>query len=189
MKSKPRTLRWGSDEAFEAEMGARKARAEASYEARKRAYLSQDRPHTSPTSTAAPEGKPGASEGSEGAGDGYNWPPFARRKPYPARSRLLHLSRETNYVGVNQQQYHSVRGEKYGFFTVVNEAFFDSGPTVCVSDIRRTVRRERRVEAGVGGPGGGREPACGMFRRGGVLSRCAQKCFMPTGQAKVMEVV
>lgn len=53
------------------------------------------------------------------------------RKFYRTRSRTLQTpEREVNHVGMNQQRLHSVHGEKYGFFTVVNEAFFENGPTV-----------------------------------------------------------
>lgn len=33
-------------------------------------------------------------------------------------------------MGENQQKRHVVRGEKYGFYTVSNDAYFDSGPAV-----------------------------------------------------------
>lgn len=120
--------RWGSEEAFEAEMARRKSKAESSYEARKRAY---DQRATASTSSALP-GQVAPNNDAQSPGD---------RLPYPSRPRILDLGNAKNYVGVNQQKHNRIRGEKYGFFTVVNEAFFDSGPKASVAT--RTVQTAR----------------------------------------------
>lgn len=101
-------------------MGARKAKAEASHEARKKAFNDQAR------------GPAGASAGSPPPNGQNAGEPSALGKPQqiPSRPRILGLQKKTNLVGVHQQEYHVVRGEKYGLYTVVNDNFFDTGPTV-----------------------------------------------------------
>lgn len=109
-------MRWGSEGAFEREMDTRKAKADASYQTRVQAFKAakeNDNDGEASRSTSLPT---------------EELPSQANR--HPNRPRILGLSGETNFVGVNQQEYHSVRGEKYGYFRVVNDAFFDAGPTV-----------------------------------------------------------
>lgn len=133
--------RWGSYEAFELEMSIRKAKAEASYEPRKQAFHDQ---------------APGAAEDSAGSvppnGEETSGHHQAADKPRraPSRPRILGVENETNLVGVNQQERHVIGGEKYGFYTVVNDAYFDRGPTVSIflsvrvsSDGRGRVDAER----------------------------------------------
>lgn len=48
---------------------------------------------------------------------------------------MLGLRNKTNDVRVNQQTFHAVHKETYGFFTVVNDAYFDMGPTVGVCSL------------------------------------------------------
>lgn len=103
------------------ELARRKAKAESSYETRKRAYDQQATTASSPSSGGGVEKGQMVTEDAPG-----------KRLAYPSRPRILNLSNETNYVGANQQEYTSVCGEKYGYFTVVNDAFFDSGPKASV---------------------------------------------------------
>lgn len=100
-------------------MDARKARAEASFETRKQA--AKDQAH------GPADASPGSIT-SNVASSGQQ----AQQKPRRAPScpRILGLDKQINYVGANQKKDYGVRGEKYGFFTVVNDAYFDSGPTV-----------------------------------------------------------
>eukprot|EP00903_Cladosiphon_okamuranus_P014568 g13511.t2 len=113
--------RWGSEDAFEQEMRTRTAKAEAAYEARKKAFTSQS------PGPAMESARPLVSR-SESTGH--------QDKPrrFPSRPRILNLEHETNFVGENQQKNHTVCGEKYGFFTVVNDFYFDGGPTVVVEE-------------------------------------------------------
>lgn len=105
--------RWGSEEAFENEMSAKKADAEAAYDALKQAFNDQ----------------------AEGPVDDSAGPPSAngenpRRLPPPPR--ILGLGNEMNHVGVAQEILAGLLGEEFGFYTVVNDAYFDGGPTVRV---------------------------------------------------------
>lgn len=105
-------------------MSARKAKAEATYETRKQAFNDQARgPTDDPTRSMPPNG-----------GNGGQNKVADKPRRSPSRPRILGLDNETNYVGENQQKSHGVTGEKYGFYTVVNDAFFDRGPTV--SEVR-----------------------------------------------------
>lgn len=101
--------RWGSEEAFNDEMSARKANAEASYEASKQTFNDRE---------------------SKTANGPAGSPPPDGESSVPSRPHIFGLGHETNLVGVKQQEDHVVRGEKYGFYTVVNNNFFDAGPTV-----------------------------------------------------------
>ena len=114
------TSRWGSEEALQGEISARKAKAEASHAAREQVTKDEarrpaDAPPGSPTPNAT-----------------YKVQHQVSRKPLraPSRLRMLGLETETNCVGANQQTTLVLGGEKYGFFTVVNDAYFDRGPTV-----------------------------------------------------------
>lgn len=123
----PTNHRWGSEEAFETVLRQRKAKAETSYEARRQAYAAQQAQQAhAPALTVATD-----TTGRDYAIDhGHQHATPASRRPCPTYPRILNLGKETNYVGVNQQQFHAVTGEKYGYFTVVNDGFFDSGPKV-----------------------------------------------------------
>lgn len=98
-------------------MRARKSTADSLYEARKQAFndLTLESAGFSPPN--------GEREGQPQAVD--------KPRRAPARPRVFGLANERNIVGMDQQEErHSVRREKYGFFTVVNDAYFDTGPTV-----------------------------------------------------------
>ncbi|CAM9553625.1 unnamed protein product [Pylaiella littoralis] len=115
--------RWGTEEAFKREMDARKAKAEASYQTRVQAFNAAKRNENNKTSTSASPSAGGPTSQSKSV------------NRHPNRPRILSLSDQTNFVGVNQQEYHTVRGEKYGYFRVVNDAFFDAGPTIVISSM------------------------------------------------------
>ncbi|CAN0320383.1 unnamed protein product, partial [Ectocarpus sp. 4 AP-2014] len=126
------TLRWGSEEAFQAEMSARKVKAEAAHRARVAAY------EAAQESMAGRAPPPRDAVGEEDSTSTSTSPsaepsPHEKPKPYPSAPRICGLSDETNFVGANQQEYHGVRGEKYGFYLIVNDAFFDAGPTIAIS--------------------------------------------------------
>lgn len=70
----------------------------------------------------------GDDRGSDITGDDRGQTPEPRKRVYPSHSRLLRLKHEANRVGENQQKTRAVRGEKYGHFQVVNDAFFGCGP-------------------------------------------------------------
>ncbi|CAM9435197.1 unnamed protein product [Ectocarpus fasciculatus] len=120
--------RWGSEEAFQAEMSARKVKAEAAHQARVAAYeASQQQSMAKSPSLSREEVR---EEDSTSTSPSAEPSPLEKPKRYPSTPRLCRLSRETNYVASNQQEHHGVRGEKYGFYRIVNDAFFDAGPTL-----------------------------------------------------------
>lgn len=51
------------------------------------------------------------------------------------------LACEANDIGVRQQKLHHIEGERYGFFTVINESFFEGGPTVRHIEPRAQLKR------------------------------------------------
>lgn len=112
--------RWGSEEAFEIERGARMAQAEAAYEARKRAFNDQVPAAAMQSASSSPSGESG----------GQDHVSEQTRRRFPSRPRILGVANEKNNVGVLQQRRQVITGEKYGFYTVVNDAYFDRGPTV-----------------------------------------------------------
>ncbi|CAN0154610.1 unnamed protein product [Ectocarpus sp. 13 AM-2016] len=119
--------RWGSEETFQAEMSARKVKAEAAHRARVAAYKAAQESmagRTLPPPDAA--GEDDSTSTSPSAEPSL----LEKPKPYPSAPRICGLGDETNFVGANQQEYHGVRGEKYGFYLIVNDAFFDAGPTL-----------------------------------------------------------
>lgn len=101
-------------------MSARKAKVEASYEARKHAFSDQSRGLAD-----GPAGSPPPNDESTG-----KHPTPGKPQRPPSRPRILGLEKETNLVGMHQQEHHVARGEKYGFYTVVNDAYFNGGPKV-----------------------------------------------------------
>lgn len=104
-------------------MRARKAEAaEAAYEGRKLAFFNDFQ------ADGASDGSPSSSL-PIGENDGHHQA-SGEHRGCPSRPRILGLENETNLVGVNQQEQHTVQGGKYGFYTVVNDAYFDNGPTV-----------------------------------------------------------
>lgn len=114
------TFRWGSEESFEDEMRTRRVRAEAAYEARKNAFNEQA---PGPALECA-----GSLASSDERGRQHQAPKELLR--FPSRPRILGLADEANSVGVDQQKHHVLSGEKYGFYTVVHDAYFNAGPTV-----------------------------------------------------------
>lgn len=102
----PSSRRWGLEEAFETEMARRKAKAESSYEARKRAHDQRATASASPTS---------AGPGSLDSGTPATEQAPGKLLPYPSPPRILNLGNENNYVGMNQQERNRVCGEEYGF--------------------------------------------------------------------------
>lgn len=121
-------IRWGSEEAFQAEISARKVKAEAAHQARVAAYEVAQQQSTA--------NNPSLSRDAVGEEDSTSTSPSAEASPlqtpkrYPSTPRICRLSHETNFVRANQQEHRGVRGEKYGFYRIVNDAFFDAGPTV-----------------------------------------------------------
>lgn len=103
-------------------MGARNAKAEAAYEDSNKAFI--DESHE-PTDPRTPNGEAG---GEHQAAD--------EPRQSPSDPRIIGRANETNVVGVNQQEKHNrVCSEKYGFYTVVNDAYFDSGPRVSTLNV------------------------------------------------------
>ena len=100
-------------------MNSRKSKAEAAFDARVQAF--DDQAHR-PVDASAGSSPPNV------ANSGQHQAPDEPRRP-PARPRILGLENETNIVGRNQQEHEVIGGEKYGFYTVVNDAFSDGGPT------------------------------------------------------------
>lgn len=100
-------------------MAARRAKAEAAYEARKQAFSDQ---------ASGDAGDSAGSQPPNSENSGLRQAPDKPRRP-PSRPRILGLANETNVVGVKQQEHHLIGGERYGFYTVVNDTYFDSGPT------------------------------------------------------------
>ncbi|CAN0232725.1 unnamed protein product, partial [Ectocarpus sp. 6 AP-2014] len=125
------SLRWGSEEVFQAEMAARKVKAEAAHRARVAAYEVAQQQSTAKSPSLSREG--GGKEDSTSTSPPAEPSPLEKPKRYPSTPRICRLSRETNYVASNQQEGHGVRGEKYGFYRIVNDAFFDAGPTIAIS--------------------------------------------------------
>lgn len=102
-------------------MNARKTKAKgAYYEARKQFFDDQaSQPADGSVGSPPPNGE---------TREQYQAPNQPQRPP--SHPRILDLAIETNIVGVSQQEYHLLGGEKYGFYTVVSDAYFDGGPTV-----------------------------------------------------------
>ncbi|CAN0548057.1 unnamed protein product, partial [Ectocarpus sp. 12 AP-2014] len=119
--------RWGSEEAFQAEMSARKVKAEAAHRVRVAAY---EAAQESMAGRALPPPDAVGEKDSTSTSPSAEPSLLEKPKPYPSAPRICGLGDETNFVGANQQEYHGVRGEKYGFYLIVNDAFFDAGPTV-----------------------------------------------------------
>ncbi|CAN0339738.1 unnamed protein product [Ectocarpus sp. 6 AP-2014] len=119
--------RWGLDEGFQTEMSARKGKAEAAHRARVADY---EAAQESMAGRAPPPRDAVGEENSTSTPPSAEPSPLEKPKPYPSAPRICGLSDETNFVGANQQEYHGVRGEKYGYYQIVNDAFFDAGPTL-----------------------------------------------------------
>ncbi|CAN0567167.1 unnamed protein product, partial [Ectocarpus sp. 12 AP-2014] len=124
-------IRWGSEEAFQAEMTARKVKAEVAHQARVATYKLAQQQSTAKSPSLSREGD--GEEESTSTSPSAERSPLEKAKRYPSTPRICRLSRETNFVASNQQEGHGVRGEKYGFYRIVNDAFFDAGPTIAIS--------------------------------------------------------
>ena len=100
-------------------MRIRKANARVSYDSRRQAYDNYMQ-ESAAAASSDPRDNCGSVQPSQNVA-----------KHRPSRPRILDLSNDTNVVGINQQ-FGGVEDEQYGFFTVVNDAFFDGGPKVNV---------------------------------------------------------
>lgn len=107
--------------AFKKEMRNRQGNAQASYDARRQAYDY----HTLAEADIRGSGRGRAQQTV-----------VAKRRPRPSRPRILGLSSETNVLGLNQR-FGGIGDEQYGFFTVINDAFFDGNPKVKNELLRR----------------------------------------------------